>query len=175
MNTRHSNLRIIFLRDIKPLFLLLFSVMGLMLGIILSYYNPGVLSELRGTELLTRPSLLHLLLINLIPVFLLFIIFRFSLSLLCYPLVFLLGVCSGYCEIALCYLFGDSAWLIRFFLLFSRYIALAIWWLLLFRCIRWSRTHLVRYTCFSVFMILVVTVFDVCVIAPFLSDIYNTI
>lgn len=172
MNTRQFNLRFLFSHDIKPMLLIFSSVIGLVIGIITSYRYSVVFSNIDRAELLASPSFFHLLIVSLIPIILLYFFLKFSLFTLCYPLVFLHGMCIGFFEASLYHLFGDGAWLICQFLLFSRYMTSIVLWFLIFRSIRQFPISIFRDFCLSAFVISVTTAFDAYIIAPFISDVF---
>lgn len=173
MNSYKLRFRSFLSRNLNPLFLILLWSSGLLLGMFISYYNPRLFFGLEYAALFTKPSVFCLLVSNLVPIITVYLFIKFSLDALCYPFVFLGGVSIGFCGIGLYCLFLDSAWLIRFFLMFSNSVATVFFWLLLFRNIRSPRIHLQMDLYLSLILVLLITVIDANFVAPFLSDIYT--
>ena len=172
MNSFKLRLRFFLSCNLNPLLLILVWLSGILLGIIIAYNNAHLFSGLDYIALFTIPSVFCLLVANLIPIILLYFFLKFSLCLLCYPLLFFNGVCIACCGIGLYYLFADSAWLIRIFLMFSNSIAAVFFWFLLFRNISGLRVYLQNDLYLSLVSISVISVVDFYLIAPFISEIY---
>ena len=120
-------------------------------------------------SVLIKPSMFHLTIVNLLPV-IMTVFFLFIFPALCYPLLFLYSFFRGYCGLFTCFLFGDSAWLIRKFLLFSSGLTSLYIWLLIFWYQKGRVTGVRRICCLSILAVFLITVIDFFVISPFLSD-----
>lgn len=162
-----SRLRLLVSDDLKLGYLILVSVIGFLSGIILCVCNPDAFYYFKYTLFFAKPSIFFLLLANLIPVVVTNLILKTSLSTLCYPVFLIGGICNGYCGMGLRCIFGSGAWLICGFLMFSRFSANVLCWLLVLLRLKKSPASFR----FFIFLITVITVFDYCFVAPILSEI----
>ena len=160
---------------LNPQFLGLAWISGLLIGIMVSYSFPCFFLGLDRDSFFAIPSVYTLLIANLIPIVVSFLLLKFSFKFLCYPFLLLVGVFVGFCGIGLYFLFADSAWLIRFVLTFSHSFAILFSWLMILRYIKVSRIYLQNDFIISLIIISVITVLDANLITPVLSEMYTTI
>lgn len=157
MNTHycfyHSN------RVSKPgMFLVLFNLVGLLLGISLA--KPvDVLRYVFLSAYITKPSILFLFLTIVVSIGFSVFILKTRFLILSFPFVFFKSVCHGFCGMLAFYVIGEGAWLIRFLFLFSSYgLSVLLWWLFIrhFKCLRQSFTKdviLVAYLSMVIFVL----------------------
>ena len=175
MNSYKSKLRFFLSHNLNQLYLMLASFVGLLTGISLSFKSAYAFAGIDCNAFFTKPSVIYLLFINLLPIILIYIFIISSLHQLCFPLIFLDGVCSGCCRMGLFYLFGNSSWLMQFFLMLSHFVATVFWWLLLF-CNAKENSCDLRKRFYLYFVIIsVITILDVYLVAPVLSEINTTL
>lgn len=96
------------------------------------------------------------------------VILAYSMTLFCYPLVFVVGLCRGFCGTLVFSSFGGSAWLIRVFLLFSAAVSSTLMWWLLIRNKQANKRLILLTVLFSVALSLI----DVYVVSPFLVNLF---
>ena len=171
MNFFKLNLRLFLSHNLNSRYLMLASLIGLLMGISLSFKNAYAFIGIDCNAFFTEPSIIYLWFINLVPIVLIYVLLIYSLHQLCYLLIFLDGLCNGFYSMGLYYLFGNSSWLIQFFLMLSHSVAKVFCWLLLFYNAGERRCDL-RKSFYLYFVIIsVITILDVYLIAPVLSEI----
>ena len=171
MNSFKSKLRFFLSHNLNQLYLMLASFVGLLTGISLSFKSAYAFAGIDCNAFFTKPSVIYLLFINLLPIILIYIFMIFSIHQLCYPLIFLDSVCNSCFRIGLFYLFGNSSWLIQFFLVFSHSVATVFCLLLLFTNAKERRCDLWKSFYLYFIIISVITILDVYLVAPVLSEV----
>jgi len=82
------------------------------------------------------------------------------------------SVCRGYCGMLVFLVLGGGAWVVRFLILFSSACASVIMWWLIF-CHRYvDRQRLKRDILIGILLAVIVSVVDIILIAPFLSELF---
>lgn len=143
---------------------------GLCFGMFLSAHNPLLADDLMRAALTKRPSFLALLLINVLPVVILYVILLRSAFPAAYPLVFLIALGRGFCAMcAICFL-GSGAWLLRMLFLFSAGCVSVLIWYLLFSYIQQERRRLISVLPVLVTALILATIFDYFRISPYLLN-----
>ena len=171
MNSLKSNLRLFMSHNLNALYLMLTSLIGLLTGICLSFKSAYTFTGLDCNAFFTEPSVIYLLFVNLVPIVFIYVLLMSSLHQLSYLLIFSDGLCNSFCRMGLCYLFGNGAWLTQFFLMLPHSVATVFCWLLLFYNAGESRCDLRKKFYLYFVIISVITILDVYLIAPVLSEV----
>ncbi len=157
-----------FSKNINTPILLVVSVVGLIAGISLSSHAP--LSNYSLSSFLTKPTLMHLLIANLLlPAFVL-LSMHCSLGVFCYPFVFADYLFRGFCGMIIYHIVGESSWLIRFLFMFSSYASSVVMWWFFFRCKQGSSRCILKNSYILLFSACLITVIDIFLISPLLEE-----
>ena len=100
------------------------------LGIVLGFCYASAATDFTSSLMLSvvdgRLSIIGLLLVLIFPLFISFVIFRFSKPLLLLPILFFKAFSFGCCIFSIAFTFGDAGWLVRWILAFSDSCAVVV-------------------------------------------------
>lgn len=142
---------------------------GLLFGILLCILSPYETTDILYGVIGTKPSLLSLLLVCMLPVVLSAIAVCSPLFPIAYILVFLSAVSHGFCGTVIYLAVGDAAWLLRPIFLFSASCSSVLMWWLLFQANTGERLH--KHIGFALCLSSLVYIIDLFLISPLVGDI----
>ena len=146
---------------------------GLLFGVWMCSHSPYVATAALYGVISTKPSMLSLLLVCILPVALSAIATCSMLFPVAYLLVFLSAVSHGFCGSAIHIAVGDAAWLLRPLLLFSGgCTSVLVWWLLLQGCVG---SRLKKRICLAFCLSCVVYIIDLFLVSPFVGDLIKVL
>lgn len=156
----------------KFMILFAFWVIGLVTGIIFAIlFRLGSAPILNAAkETIRQPY--FVLFVNILPIVLIAVAIHNHCRMFCLPLLFLEALCHGFCGMLPAFPFGDGAWLVRFFLLFSAScVSVVMWWLLLrhLSCNENSFSNDVLLACV---LVCAVSLVDIYFISPQFSNLF---
>ena len=146
---------------------------GLLFGVWMCCHSPYVTTAVLCAVIGTKPSILSLLLVCILPVALSAIATRSMLFPVAYLLVFLSAVSHGFCGSAVFIALGDAAWLLRPLLLFSGGCTSVLVWWLLFQ----SDTvrHIRKRICLALGLSCLVYIIDLLLVSPLIGDLIKVL
>lgn len=158
---------------VRRLFLAVFWVFGLLIGLYISFRTPILFFSLMRTYAYERVSILGLVLIVSFPLILSAIAVRFSTPLLFLPVAFLKAFCFSYCSNGIVLAFGSAGWLVRWLFVFSDSCAVIVLFWFWIRNIAGDRGLFTRDFFIGVLSIILFCCIDYFVVSPFTAILFK--
>ena len=146
---------------------------GLLFGVWMCCHSPYVATAVLYGVFGTKPSILSLLLVSILPVTLSAIATRTMLFPVAYLLFFLSAVSHGFCGSAVFIAVGDAAWLLRPLLLFSGGCTSVLMWWLLFQSD--TGRHIRKRICLALGLCCLVYIIDLLLVSPLIGDLIKVL
>ena len=173
MNTRFIFNRSVAYKNTHIFVVILLWIVGLVWGLFLALSVSSTSGSLIKIALSTKAIPLFVFFVNSLPIVIISVAIYYRSFWISYPVVLLESVCRGFCGWLIFGEFGNGAWAVRILFLFSgSCISVLMWWLFL-RHKTCTRHSFVKDVWFISIAASAISLIDIFIISPFLSNLSN--
>ena len=152
----------------RNIILALLWVGGLLIGVLLCALAPYNAKNILYGALHTRPTLLSLLLVCVLPLLLTATAVFTSLFPIAYALVLVSAIAHGFSGTAVYLAVGSAAWIVRPVLLFTASSTSVLMWWLVLQCKTRDRAY--KSVCLALCLSCLIYIIDLFILSPFIGD-----